>query len=298
MKQQTLHYLPSGRLHIYSEWAAEQLQDYLHQLELMDKGATLADLGLSRRREEQRPAVLNQADRVVGRQGLNDPSMIRPGSIAHLQLKGVMRSSSSMSTRGVDQLAEDLRLSYQNPHIDGILLEVNSGGGEARAGQMLQSALKDSPKAIVVYTHLMASAALMGTLDADEIIASNPAVDIGSIGTMMSIPKGFAEHYNEWYEDMYASKSTRKNKAFRQLLAGDKSGYQEELDAFNDEFINQVAASRPISGNAKQLDELFSGAVLPARLAKRRGLVDGIGSWQYALKRLNRNIKRRKKEEK
>ena len=295
-KPKQLHYLPTGHLHIYEDWGIEQLNNYLHELELMERGASLQDIGMSERRLEQIPKVIHPKSRamVTGREALEDPDQVQPGSIAVLQLKGVMRSQSSLSTRGMDQLAQDLRLSYENPNVEGILLETNSGGGEVRAGQMIESALKDSPKAVVVYTHLLASAAIMATIDADEIIASNPGVTVGSIGTMRSLPKGFAKWYNEWYEDMYASKSTRKNDSFRKYLQGDHSGFQSELDEINDEFIRQVARARPITGSASQLEKVFSGATMPARKAKRLGLIDGIGSWNHALKRLNANINRRK----
>ncbi|MBK9258168.1 MAG: hypothetical protein IPM42_22235 [Saprospiraceae bacterium] len=48
-----------------------------------------------------------------------------------------------------------------NPNIEGAILEVNSGGGEAMAGQIMFNAIRDFKKPVVAYVHNAGSAAYM-----------------------------------------------------------------------------------------------------------------------------------------
>jgi len=202
-----------------------------------------------------------------------------------------MRSSDGLSTRGINSLIQNFNDALTNPNIEGILLEVNTGGGEVTAAQMLKSAIEQSPKAVVVYAHMMASGGVLGTLTADEIVASGPLARIGSIGTFITISKRFAEWYNENYTDIYADKSGNKNKSFRSLLKGDLSALKQDVNSTNEYFLKEVQKYRQLRGDT---DVTLSGELFYAGDAKRRGLIDGIGGFQYAVKRLQANVKLRK----
>ena len=68
----------------------------------------------------------------------------------------------------------------------------------------------------------------------------------------MSLNKIIKEFYSEIFEDVYAQQSTEKNEEFR-------------------EYVN---------------DEVFAGKLYTAENAKRVGLIDGIGSLDYAKSRI------------
>ncbi len=285
-----------GEFEIELNWGLRQLADYLTELDLLEKGAKFSELGIGQRRAESRPKVytLNagQPALVSNPDLLDMPSITPAGSYALLRLQGVMRSSSGASTTGIDALESQFLSAFQNQNIEGILLEVSSGGGESLAGSRLQSVIAQSPKAVVVWAHLSASAAVRATAPADEIIASTAASEIGSIGSLISIDRRFAQWYNNNVEDIYADKSTNKNKDFRDFLKGNLDSLRANLNRSNEQFLAEVKQYRELKYDP---EHTLSGAMFPAREAKRRGLIDGIGSFSYALNRLEANANRRKK---
>lgn len=269
------------------------LQQYQEELVMLRAGAKYSDLGIGARREAAMPGIITAAGTRV-----DDPSMLRntsatpSGSFAHLKLTGVMRSQDGLSTRGISTLTQDLAMAASNTNIVGVLLEVNSGGGEVTAAQMLMAALDGYSKPVVSWAHLMASGAYYGSLPAEEIIASTDGAMVGSIGTMISLPRNFADYYKNNYVDLYATSSTRKNEDFRAFLDGDLGPLRKGLDRTNDTFHAEVKKYRSLSGN---VEDTLSGAMFQAKEARRRGLVDGIGGMEYAMKRLHAAVQRRNK---
>jgi ClpP class serine protease len=286
-------FLMQGELHIEQNWAMEQLSLYLQELELLRAGAAYSDLGISQRRAGSMPGIITSQRRVINDPKLlRDPELTPSGSFAHLRLNGVMRSQDGASSQGINSLVDDLNAANDNPAIEGILLEVNTGGGDAMAGQILQSAVAGSIKAVVVLGHMVASAGIMGTLPADEIIASGEMARFGSIGTFITLDKSIQRWYNHYYEDIYADKSTNKNEEFRAYLNGDKGPLIKSINKTNDIFVASVQKHRELKGD---LEETLSGRMFFGPEAKRRGLVDGIGNFHHAINRLEANVRRRKK---
>lgn len=293
------HLILHGQFAIERTFALDQLSMYFEDLAWLESGAQFSELGISDRRHAARPGIItmsqDRAHAVQDPKLLKDVSQTPPGSFAHLRLQGVMRSRDGASHQGINTLIDQIHTANNNPRIEGILLEVNTGGGEVTAAQMLQSVIDASPKPVVTYAHLLASGGVLGTLASEEIIASNAGASIGSIGTMISIPKDFADRYNRVYQDIYADKSVNKNKAFRALLQGDMSELKAELNATNEGFLEDVKKYRKLKGTESSIEHTLSGAMFSAPQAKRRGLIDGIGGYEYALKRLTAAVKRRKK---
>jgi ClpP class serine protease len=283
-------FLLSGRYEINREYAIEQFGMYLENVNLLNKGIPYEKLGVEKALAQKEPTVISVAQngfKTIGDSDILRNTTLTPrGSIAHLKLSGTMRSSDYWCNRGVDSLVEDFQAAYQNDHIMGIVLEANTGGGESVAGQMLQSIIQDAPKPVVVFAHYLASAGIMGTLSASEIIASTEAASFGSIGTYITIDKRIGDWYSKNYQDIYASKSTNKNRAFRALQKGDVSAIQEMVDVHNENFLEMVQKYRPLNGTRSDVAHTLSGEMFNASESKYRGLIDGVGSFQYALKRV------------
>lgn len=288
-------FLLGGQFEIEESWAFEQLAEYLNDLQLLRAGMKYEDLGIASRRHSARPALVfvSEDGRSIVSQNdnLRDHATTPAGSFAHLRLQGVMRSSDGASSRGIDSLVNDFHAANANPNIEGILLEVNSGGGESLAGTKLQSVISGSPKPMVAWVHLMASAALRGTLPADEIIGSSEASQVGSIGTYITLSKDFSRVYNAYYDDVYADKSTQKNTDFREYLKGNLEPLRKAINKSNDFFVNEVQSFRQLKGN---IEDTLSGPMFHAKEAKQRGLIDSVGNFNYAVNRLQAAVKRRK----
>ena len=287
--------LYSPGLYADKQWIMDQWSAYRAEVQLAGNDREMVIELVKERKRAQEPRLISgtvNLDDAAFRDKRGFGNNIPANSIAHLTLTGVMRAQGGMSTRGINELVDDLNFAFNHPNIKGILLEANTGGGEATAGNMLKGALENAPKAVVVYAHFLGSAGVMGTLTADEIILSGSAAQMGSVGTYITLRKGAPEMYKENYQDVYASKSTRKNEGFRAWMSGNLEVLQRNIDEFNEEFLNEVATHRPISQRSGK--KIFTGAMFMAKEAKSMNLADGIGGFQYALKRLNANINLRK----
>lgn len=282
---------------LYLPIAHTYLSDYLADIEMRINGVPLAELNYSQRRLQQSTTIIlpgqTEPTQITSNHtvNLNSNTDVQPGSIVHFKMTGPMRLQDGLSSRGIIHLTNQINEAKQNPNIVGAILEVDSAGGESRSGSLLQNVMAEFNKPIHIYSHLLASAALKGVLPADRLFASGDTVQVGSIGTMLSLNKKFIEFLKENQEDIYASDATGKNKEFRAYLNGDRGPYIEMLDKINDKFVNAVQQFRTLKGSAEQFDRAYSGEIFLADEALNMGLIDGIGTFSTVLSNLREDIR-------
>ena len=288
----------NGPLAIDLAFGERSLRSYLHELDLIERGVPFSELGIKERKAAQEPRIITQDDdggHVEVHFDDEDEFEIPRGSIARLYLNGVMRSDDRMSSYGIHTMTRWIERLSNDPAIDGILMEVNSGGGELTAGQMLLAAIEACSVPIVAWCHFCGSAALMGTLPCDEIIASNQYSEFGSIGTMISVNDKLVRWYKKNVNEIYSTKSPDKRKAWREYLNGDQSLLVQDATKFDELFMQDVRKHRSLRGD---IEETLSGAMFSAEDARARGLIDGIGDLNYALRRLTSHIRFHKQQNK
>lgn len=258
--------------------------------ELSTLANTITGAEIDRRREAVAARLMSASGSPAGgvQVNLNNSSSTPKKSIAHLQLTGLMLSQDFLWIRGVNHLTAELTAADSNPNIAAVLLEVNSGGGMVTAGQMLAATIEGMSKPVIVFTHFMASAAIMGTLPANKIVASSPGVEVGSIGTMLKVDKVAAEVERTRYLTIYADKSTKKNHAHRSALRGDYQPLTQKVNQVNKMFLAAVKEHRILKGD---VNGTLSGEMFMAAEAKQRGLIDDIGGYQKALIWINHCLK-------
>lgn len=279
----------SGQWEIEPFAGLQYLAQYMHDLEYIESGGVFADLRYSERRAELAPRLANMQAVSDGRFSLSS-NQIPAGSIVHLFLTGAMRLEDGFSSVGVRQLIRDIQAADANPNIAGILLEVNSGGGEASAGTELQNALADVRRngqtRVGVYAQLAASAALRGTLPVDFVMGAGRSAQFGSVGTYASVNNQVLKYIRDNYADYYAAQSTQKNLEWRQLQVGNPGPLLEMLTKSAQEFIDEVLEGRTITGTPEQRERLTSGAMFGAVEAMEIGLIDFVGTFGQAVEKL------------
>lgn len=279
-------------LAIEPRWGESCLKQYLHELDLIESGVPFSELGIKERKASQLPLYISEDD---DEQIVTPLNTIENGAYAILSLSGVMRSQDGMSTRGIDSLINDFTRSYSDNKIIGVILKAETGGGEVTAAQKLRSAIASRNKPVLVHSNRLASGGILGTLDADEIIAYDEMSEFGSIGVYTALDKRFIQWYKDNIDEIYSDKSPDKNKAFRQYLAGDPSLIKEDVNILDDYFMRAVKESRELKGD---ISSTLAGGMFLAKDAKRRGLIDGIGNMTYVVERMKSHIasyKRKKK---
>lgn len=291
--------LANSELAIELQFGLKCLNQYLSDLSLLAHGADYKALGIDERRHATYPSVITENGATIHDRALIYNHGLTPvGSKAVIRISGFMQTESSggsSGVRGMRGVADDLRAAYANPNISGILLDVNSGGGEALSMDVLISALASRNKPVVTHAYFAASAAYGAAAATDEIIALSDSTQVGSIGSVITLNKVALAEFAETYVSLYGSKAPNKQREFRALLNGDFGPIQQVVDKYTDYFQSKVRSLRNLRGTEEKVTETLSGDVFYGPEAKRRGLIDGIGGLEYALKRLDAHIKMRAK---
>lgn len=210
------------------------------------------------------------------------------GSIAVIPVRGPLmkedQDDCGYFSAGMATLAERVREADAHENIDSILLYIDSPGGTSDGTQAFADAVAATGKPVIAFVDgLMASAAMWVGSAANEIIAQNSTTEIGSIGVKCSFqdmqPKWEAEGVK--FHSINADQCPDKNKDFTDALKGDYKAIKENmLNPLAIEFRAAIQKNRP---NASE--EVFTGKVYYAKDALKLGLIDEIGSFDFALTR-------------
>lgn len=181
---------------------------------------------------------------------------------------------------------QKLIANYENEiNCKGIVLDIDSGGGQVSGTPEFHDFLKNYSKPVVAYTDgLMCSAAYYIACGANHIVANKRADAIGSIGTMISFldMTGYYEKKGAKLISEYATKSTEKNKDFEDLLKGNPEGYiKNQLDPITDVFHEDVKNARPTLN-----EEVLKGGIFSTETSLENGLIDEIGTLQTAINKV------------
>jgi len=202
---------------------------------------------------------------------------------AVITLRGAAMKYDYCGTPGTQSLIKALQQANDNPSLSAIVLEIDSPGGAVDGTEQLANAIKNSKKPVVAYINgMMCSAAMWIGSAASQRIASAKTDTIGSIGTMASWrdTKIYWENQGVKFHEVYATASTHKNLPFREAEKGNyESLITTWLDPTNEEFINAIQENLP---NADKT--VLNGAAYIAKDAKKKGLIDKIGSFEDAVK--------------
>ena len=211
----------------------------------------------------------------IGKLELSDAS-IPENSVAVIPVDGVICSWDSI------MLMELLSEVKENDQINSVLFVVNSPGGLVSQIDLLAGTIKDLGKPSVAMVMGMACSAAMWVISASSYrIATSPMDIIGSIGSKTSIEdySGLLEKVGRKITDIYATKATRKDEETRALKNGDSAPMTAFVDFVNEMFHQAIQDNLGIPAGS----EVFTGAAFFAAKAQELGLINEIGTINYAL---------------
>lgn len=268
----------------------QALGEYLHEIDIAELKSDKLKIDLGKEREKSCLMILDLASNYTIEANRREVETVAPSSIAKIELTGVMRLNDGMSSMGTKSLEREINFAKSNPNIDGLLIEVSSGGGESIAGNHLYTVIKNFGKPVVSAVHYAGSAAYKAIVPSKEIIGIGELSSAGSIGSMFSISKQFIEYVKNNYLDLYSDLSPQKNKPFNDLISGDTSAIKNELNNIAKIFQNIVIDGRGLNPDSKTTKDTIEGAMFLANDAKKRGLIDQVGSIDLAISRLRSHI--------
>lgn len=212
----------------------------------------------------------------------NGGSGVSASNVVILSIKTPIQKFSNWEYLGTKSFMSILDFYKTDPNVAGIILDIDSGGGQSYGTPEFYDYLISYPKPTVTYTDgYLCSAAYYIASATNYIVANKRADAIGSIGAYATIVdfNGIWEKYGAKIHTIYATDSTEKNADYRQVLEGNYAPYiTNSLDPLVKTFHIDMRATRP------QLHpSVFAGGTWSGEKALELGLVDELGNMQTAI---------------
>ncbi len=214
--------------------------------------------------------------------------------VVYVPLRGVIESRPASWSAEGESAAEALRqirLATADPDVSGILLDVDSPGGEVTASDTLHDALlrfRKSGEGRRVVARLgatAASGAYYVAVGADWIVASGTTLT-GSIGVKMEgiNVKQLAESNGVRAVSIVSGKNKNAMSPFEDLTDEQRRMLQAQVDELHARFVGLVAAGRHLEED--RVKQVADGRTLLGTQALREGLVDELGQLEEATEKI------------
>jgi capsid assembly protease len=242
-------------------------------------------------RETEYHGNLQALESKLGRPLGNTMTATMRDGVAVLPVEGPLFRRANLMTdfsgaTSYDVLARDFAQAMADPSVQAVLLQIDSPGGEVNGASEFAQMVAAASKPVWAYAGgTLASAAYWIASAADKIITADTAIT-GSIG----VQSGYTIKDSKPGEKSFrfvSSQSPMKN-ASPETDAG-AAQIQANVDALAQVFIDTVARNRNTTAS-QVLESYGAGAVFVASDAQKRGMIDGIGTFEGTLNSLIQEI--------
>lgn len=208
------------------------------------------------------------------------------GSIAVISISGpITKHSQFCGPTGMREVSDILEACYASNDIAGIMLHIESGGGDGMAMRLLSETISKRNKTVIAFLDDFCCSAAYGIASGcDSIVANSDMARIGSIGTYLSLAD-YSKHFEKEginIIEVYATASTDKNSEVREALKGNFKPLQELSDKYNEHFLSSIETNR--GDKLTETREVWgTGKVYFADEALKLGIIDNIDTFQNTL---------------
>ncbi len=182
-------------------------------------------------------------------------------------------------------LTEQLRAACADPNVRGILLDIDSPGGEARGAMEAGAAVRRASlqKPVVAFVNGMAASAGYAIATGAMRIITTPSAMLGSIGVVfLHIDRsGALAKAGIKVTLIYAGDFKADYSGLRPLPDDARARIQASVNKFQDLFVSTVAAHRSM---AEEDVRSTKGGLLMGRSAVDMGLADEVGDFEDAMR--------------
>lgn len=200
--------------------------------------------------------------------------------IATIPVDGPIFQKANMLTRysgasSYDVLAQDLRTALDDPLIRGVILSINSPGGQVHGTAEFASLVRAARgrKPVVAHVWGDGASAAYWIASAAEAVTAAPTAQLGSIGVVAV----YRNRKDPTQVQIVSSVSPHKRPDLD--TPEGRSEVQREVDATARVFVEQVAAYRGTTPEAV-LADFGRGGCLVGRDAVAAGLADGVSTYE------------------
>lgn len=191
----------------------------------------------------------------------------------------------------VEAVLRQIRAARSDGQVRGILLEVDSPGGEISACEEIRQALREfggqgSGRKVVVWVRGVGASGAYYIATAGDWIVAEPSAVVGSIGVILS-----ALNWKDLTQRIGVTNVTIKSgdykdllNPFREVQPEEQAMLQHVVDSLHERLVDAVAEGRGLGRD--EVSRLADGRIFLAEEARELGMVDEVGYWSAAYKRL------------
>src|SRR5205809_4055316 len=207
--------------------------------------------------------------------------------VAVIVMRGLI--SSSIPGAAGDNMVDDLRMALQQARDDdrvkGVVLEVDSPGGEVTASDMIYNAVVKARarKPVIFYMDSLAASGGYYVSCGGKYLMANETTITGSIGVIIQ-----TLNYEQLFNKVGLAAVTFKSGKFKDMLNGARPITPEERDYVQsfvmktyDKFLGIVAAERNLPADGLR-NSVADGRILSGKDALDNKLIDGTGQIEDA----------------
>lgn len=218
--------------------------------------------------------------------GNHTPEPNTQGSVAVIKMHHpIFKYDQLCGPQGTQSIMKQMDVWKTDNSIKGVLLDKNTGGGQASGCSEWAEYVHNYPKPVGTYTNdTVGSAGYYGAAAGDFIMMNRHADYIGCIGSMCSRVdmKGVLKKQGATIQEFYADISTEKNLQARELENGNERPLIEKfLNPLAEKFKNDMKLYRP-----QITEKALKGDVFNPEEALKEGLIDEIGNFQDAIDKI------------
>jgi signal peptide peptidase SppA len=182
-----------------------------------------------------------------------------------------------------DFVTQAIRDAEKDDKVLGLILEIDSGGGNAVASEEMANALKLAKKPTVAMIRgIGASGAYWAATGADYILASANS-DVGSIGVTSSYLDSTKKNEKDGitYIELNTGKYKDAGNPDKPLSDEERVLFQRDLNIVHNNFVKAVADNRKL--DIEKVKQLADGSTMLGQMALENGLIDKIGGQAEAM---------------
>lgn len=189
-----------------------------------------------------------------------------------------------------DTIVTGIEESKDDPDIKAIIIEIDSWGGNAVAGEEIANALKRTTKPTVALIRSTGLSAAYWAATGGDVIYASANSDVGSIGAVLSYLDYSKKNSTEGieYTSITSGKFKDTGSQYKALTAEEKALLQRDIDIIHTNFVKAVSANRNLSEEGVRA--LADGSTLLGEMALSAGLIDKIGDISAAREYLAEQI--------
>jgi protease-4 len=211
--------------------------------------------------------------------------------IALIEVSGVIGTGEGeeLAGGGYETLVQELRVAREDSTVAGVLLKIDSPGGEVTASDILYDAVRKTREVKPVVVVMMSVAASGGYYVAcgGSYVFAHDTTITASIGVILQ-----SLHYKELFEKLGLSMETFKSGKMKDMLNGardltdEERAYVQGLIAQSyDRFVGIVARERNLDEAALR-NGVADGRIVSGTDALKERLVDALGGYEQAFQKV------------